>query len=596
MNKESFTDFIRVLKEKNDIVEVIGSYIKLERRGYNYWACCPFHHEKTPSFSVNAADRYYHCFGCGASGDVIGFVKNYENVDFMQAVQILAARAKLEVPAYDDRTAEEAAEKKKKRDRLAALMKDAARFYLGNLYSGRADAHLAYLQERGVSPSTARKFGIGASLDYSSLPSHLLAQGYTPEECAESGACTKTDDGRLIDAEGERLIIPIINHMDEVVAFGGRLLKKSDRAKYKNTRETLLFNKSRTLYNINLVKKEKRAGGLSSIILVEGYMDAISLYEAGFHGVAASMGTSLTKEQARLLRRYTENVLISYDGDFAGQKANLRGLDILKQEGLKVRVVPLPEGLDPDDVIRRRGAQGYQACLDAAMPLIDFRLLAARRKYDLAKTDEKREYVAEALTVVKDAESATEREELLRRISAETGVSTASLARDLENVPKLPAAQTPQPLPMREDDAGLEKKAARFVLAACLLDKLYARGCDLAALPFEDPAHRTVAGYVLKARKEGAVRASGIFDLLPADGELAEILDLDYGDNLDSPAAEKYFADCIAALRRRPLTQKIAAAREEYERAGTMQEKRDILTRINEYTKELKNLSAGGKV
>ena len=596
MNKESFTDFIRVLKEKNDIVEVIGSYIKLERRGYNYWACCPFHHEKTPSFSVNAADRYYHCFGCGASGDVIGFVKNYENVDFMQAVQILAARAKLEVPAYDDRTAEEAAAKKKKRDRLAAIMMDAARFYLGNLYSGRADAHLAYLQERGVSPSTARKFGIGASLDYSSLPSHLLAQGYTPEECAESGACTRTDDGRLIDAEGERLIIPIINHMDEVVAFGGRLLKKSDRAKYKNTRETLLFNKSRTLYNINLVKKEKRAGGLSSIILVEGYMDAISLYEAGFHGVAASMGTSLTKEQARLLRRYTENVLISYDGDFAGQKANLRGLDILKQEGLKVRVVPLPEGLDPDDVIRRRGAQGYQACLDAAMPLIDFRLLAARRKYDLNKTDEKREYVAEALTIVKDAESATEREELLRRISAETGVSTASLARDLENVPKIVAPQTPQAVPVKGDDAGLEKKAARFVLAACLLDKLYARGCDLAALPFEDPAHRTVAGYVLKARKEGAVRASGIFDLLPADGELAEILDLDYGDNLDSPAAEKYFADCIAALRRRPITQKIAAAREEYERAGTMQEKRDILTRINEYTKELKNLSAGGKV
>ena len=596
MNKESFTDFIRVLKEKNDIVEVIGSYIKLERRGYNYWACCPFHHEKTPSFSVNAAEGFYHCFGCGASGDVIGFVKNYENVDFMQAVQILAARAKLEVPAYDDRTAEEAAAKKKKRDRLAAIMMDAARFYLGNLYSGRADAHLAYLQERGVSPSTARKFGIGASLDYSSLPSHLLAQGYTPEECAESGACTKTDDGRLIDAEGERLIIPIINHMDEVVAFGGRLLKKSDRAKYKNTRETLLFNKSRTLYNINLVKKEKRAGGLSSIILVEGYMDAISLYEAGFHGVAASMGTSLTKEQARLLMRYTENVLISYDGDFAGQKANLRGLDILRQERLRVRVVPLPEGLDPDDVIRRRGAQGYQACLDAAMPLIDFRLLAARHKYDLAKTDEKREYVAEALTIVKDAESATEREELLRRISAETGVSTASLARDLENVPKIVAPQTPQAVPVKGDDAGLEKKAARFVLAACLLDKPYARGCDLAALPFEDPAHRTVAGYVLKARKEGAVRASGIFELLSSDGELEEIFDLDYGDNLDSPAAEKYFADCIAALRRHSLTQKIAAAREEYDAAQTPQEKWDILVRINEFTKERRNLSAGGKV
>ena len=308
---KDFQAFIRELKEKNDIVEVIGSYIPLERRGYNYWACCPFHHEKTPSFSVNAADGYYHCFGCGVSGDVIGFVKGYENVDFMQAVQILAARAHLEVPAYDDRSAEEAAAKKKKRDRLSALMRDTARFYFKNLYSGRAEAHIAYLHKRGFSPSTVKKFGIGASLDYHSLPSYLLAQGYTPEECVESGACARTDEGRLIDSEGERLIIPIINHMDEVVAFGGRLLKNADRAKYKNTRETMLFNKSKTLYNINLVKKEKRAGGLASLIMVEGYMDAISLYEAGFRGVVASMGTSLTKEQARLLadKDYLNSVL-----------------------------------------------------------------------------------------------------------------------------------------------------------------------------------------------------------------------------------------------------------------------------------------------
>ena len=595
MNKDNFSDFIRVLKEKNDIVEVIGSYIKLERRGYNYWACCPFHHEKTPSFSVNAADRFYHCFGCGASGDVIGFIKNYENVDFMQAVQLLAARAHLEVPAYDDRTAEEAAAKKKKRDRLSALMKDAARFYLGNLYSGRADEHLAYLQKRGISPSTARKFGLGASLDYVSLPSHLLAQGYTTDELVESGACARTNEGKLIDAEGGRLIIPIINHMDEVVAFGGRLLQKADRAKYKNTRETMLFNKSKTLYNVNLVKKEKRAAAIGSLIIVEGYMDAISLYEAGFHCVVASMGTSLTKEQARLAKRYTENILISYDGDFAGQKANLRGLEILKQEGLKVRVVPMPEGLDPDDVIRRRGAEGYQACLDAAMPLIDFRLFASKRKYDLAKTEERREYVAEALSILREAESATEREELLRRIAQETGVTLNSLQRDFENAPKIPR-QTEESVRHSEDDADAERKAARFVLAACLLGKPYAAECDLLQFEFSDPAHRTVAAYVMQSRKTGSVRASGIFDLMPADGELAEILDLDYGDNLDSKAAERYFRDSVATLLRRPLINRIAKLRTDYEKTQDMHEKREILTRIDEYTKKLKSLTAGGMV
>ena len=587
---KDFQAFIRELKEKNDIVEVIGSYIPLERRGYNYWACCPFHHEKTPSFSVNAADGYYHCFGCGVSGDVIGFVKGYENVDFMQAVQILAARAHLEVPAYDDRSAEEAAAKKKKRDRLSALMRDTARFYFKNLYSGRAEAHIAYLHKRGFSPSTVKKFGIGASLDYHSLPSYLLAQGYTPEECVESGACARTDEGRLIDSEGERLIIPIINHMDEVVAFGGRLLKNADRAKYKNTRETMLFNKSKTLYNINLVKKEKRAGGLASLIMVEGYMDAISLYEAGFRGVVASMGTSLTKEQARLAKRYTENVFISYDGDFAGQKANLRGLEILKQEGLKVRVVPMPDGMDPDDVVQKLGADGYRQCLDQAMPLIDFRLFAAKRKYDLAKTDEKREYVTEALSIVREAESAAEREELLKRVARETQISVGALQRDLENAPVIP--RSAEPVRPKEDDAGRDKKAARFVLAACLLSKPYAAAFDLSSVGFDDPAHRTIAMYVMSGRKTGQVRASGIFDLMPADGELAEILNLDYGDNLDSPAAEKYFSDCVRTLRARSLSEKIDAERKRYFDADE-EEKRKILAKIMEYTTQLKSLSGG---
>ena len=590
---KDFQAFIRELKEKNDIVEVIGSYIPLERRGYNYWACCPFHHEKTPSFSVNAADGYYHCFGCGVSGDVIGFVKGYENVDFMQAVQILAARAHLEVPAYDDRSAEEAAAKKKKRDRLSALMRDTARFYFKNLYSGRAEAHIAYLHKRGFSPSTVKKFGIGASLDYHSLPSYLLAQGYTPEECVESGACARTDEGRLIDSEGERLIIPIINHMDEVVAFGGRLLKNADRAKYKNTRETMLFNKSKTLYNINLVKKEKRAGGLASLIMVEGYMDAISLYEAGFRGVVASMGTSLTKEQARLAKRYTENVFISYDGDFAGQKANLRGLEILKQEGLKVRVVPMPDGMDPDDVVQKLGAEGYRECLGKAMPLIDFRLFAAKRKYDLTKTEERRDYVSEALSIVREAESAAEREELLRRISEETRISVGALQRDLENAPVVPKAA--EPVRPKEDDANREKKAARFLLAACLLGKPYAESFDLSSVDFDDPAHRTIALYVISGRKAGGVRASGIFDLMPADGELAEILNLDYGDNLDSPAAEKYFQDCVRTLREKSLSEKIAAARVRYADASD-EERRELLRAIDEYTKQLKSLSAGGRI
>ncbi len=589
-----WTEFLRTLKDKCDLVDVIGSNVKLERRGYQYWACCPFHHEKTPSFAVNAADRYYHCFGCGRSGDVITFVKEYENVDFMQAVQILAARAGLEMPAFDERAAQENAEKKKKRDRLSALMKDAAHFYLGNLYSGRAEEHLAYIAKRGISPSTAKKFGLGASLDYKGLPAHLLAHGYTQEECAESGSCALTEDGELIDSLGGRLIIPIINNFDEVIAFGGRVMHPTDHAKYKNTRETLLFNKSKTLYNINLVKREKRLAAIPNLIMLEGYMDVISLYQAGFRNVVASMGTSLTSEQVRLAKRYTDTVLISYDGDAAGQNANLRGLSLLEREGIRIRVVPLPDGLDPDDVIRKQGAEGYQKCLDAAMPLIDYRLLSAKRKYDLTRSDERRGFIKEALPIVREAESATEREELLKRISEESGVSVGSLLSDLEKGPVAKEREAAAP-EKKEETKDRDLRAARFVLCACLLSKPYALAYEPNEEDFSDETHKTIARFILSSRKEGNVRPSGIFDLIPPeDGELSEVFNLDYGDNLDGPSAERFFRDCTAALARRALAEKRAAEYEAYEAAQTDEEKRAILARIDAYTKKMKNI--GGTV
>ncbi len=595
MKREDYAEFLRVLKEKNDIVDVIGANIKLERRGYGYWACCPFHHEKTPSFSINAADKYYHCFGCGASGDVISFVKEYENVDFAQAVQILAARVGLEVPAFDNRTAEEAAAKKHKKDRLSALMRDTARFYLNNLYAGRADEYLAYLERRKIAPSTMKKFGLGASLDFSSLPTYLLGMGYTAEECAESGACTRTPDGRLIDAEGERLIFPIINQLDEVIAFGGRLLKKSEnRGKYTNTRETPLFSKGKNLYNINLVKKEKRAPGLDSLIMIEGYMDVISLYQAGFKGVVANMGTSLTKEQARLCKRYSENLFVCYDGDSAGQTANLRGLDIFKQEGLKVRVVPLPDGLDPDEVIRERGAEGYRECLERAMPVIDYRIYAAERKYDFSRTEDRREFVKEALAVVREAESETEREELLKRIAQVSQVSLSSLTRDLEKLPSAPAAEAAPPAP-REDVADREQKAAHFVLAAALLSKPYALGCKVEEFGFTGDL-KEIADFIARERATGRVRPSGIFDVLGADSkELSAVLGLDYGDNLDGAQAERYFRDCVHTLRRKALNERIEGARAAFSAAETQEERAEALKRIDEYTKELRKFNIGGR-
>ncbi len=589
MREGEYAEFLKTLKTKCDLVEVISSYVKVERRGANYWACCPFHHEKTPSFSINAPDRYYHCFGCGASGDVIRFVQDYENVEFPQAVEILAKRAGLEVPANDDRSGERTAELKRKKDNYLKIMRLSARFYLNNLYSGKAEKYLEYLSGRKLSPSTVKKFGLGASFDFTSLPSFLLDNGFSSQDIVDSGACIRSDEGRILDAEGGRLIFPIINHMDEVIAFGGRVMVKTDRAKYKNTRETMIFNKSKNLYNVNLVKKLKRAGGISSVIMVEGYMDAISMYQAGFQNVVASMGTSLTKEQARLCKRYSDNVFISYDGDFAGQKANLRGLDILKEEGLRVRVVPMPEGLDPDDVVKKFGADGYRDCLEKAMPLIDFRILAAQRKYDFSKSDERRDFVKEALAIVREAESATEREQLLKRISSLADVSYSALMRDFENAPAPKAESAPAP-PVREENADREKKAARFVLAACLLNREYAQTCDPTELQFDDGEHRKIAAYIEEGRKEGRVRPSGLFDLMDADGELAEVLNLDYGDNLDGEKAERFFADSVNTLRRKKLLEEQNRLNAAYNQETSREKRLEIAARIGELIKKLKNV------
>lgn len=582
--------YMQELKQKNDIVEVISGYVSLDRKGGTYWACCPFHHERTPSFAVNQGDQFYHCFGCGVSGDVVRFVQEIESTDFMGAVRILAARAKMEVPESNFDT-EKAQELKKKRDAMAKIMLDSARFYLSNLYSGdkRAQAHLQYISNRKLSPTTVKKFGLGASLDFYGLPDYLAGRGYSKQDLIDSGALTESRNGKLVDSQGGRLIFPIINAFDDVVAFGGRLLEKADFAKYKNTKETLLFNKSKTLYNINLLKKLKRTKPITEVIMVEGYMDTISLYQAGFENVVASMGTSLTKEQARLVKRYSNNVLISYDGDFAGQKADSRGLEILKDEALNVRVVPMPDGLDPDDVVKQ-GKDAYQKCLDEAMPLIDYKIHALQRKYDLSDTQDKRRFVSEALTIINEAESESVKEELLKKLRDKTGVSYHALERDLRSKAKeKPPTQEEIVLPsekISETASGADKrvKAIRFVLAAKLFSAPYAKEYDVSGLALQDETHIVIAQYVIEREKAGErIRPSEIFEILQEDTpELNAILDLNYGDKLSGEVGEKFFLDSVRMLEKEGIEREISRLNEAYAKAIDEGERKAIAQKIAE--------------
>ena len=586
--------FMQELKFKNNILEVIGSYVSLDRKGNTHWACCPFHHEKTASFAVNESEQFYHCFGCGVSGDVVKFVQEIESTDFLGAVRILANRAKMEVPEANFDT-EKAQADRKKRDEMSKIMLDTAKFYLRNLYSGdaRADAHLQYISNRQLAPTTVKKFGLGASLDFNSLPDYLAGKGYTRQNLIDCGALTEGKNGKLVDSQGGRLIFPIINALDEVVAFGGRLLEKSDFAKYKNTKETMLFNKSKTLYNINLLKKLKREQSIKEVIVVEGYMDTISLYQAGFKNVVASMGTSLTKDQARLIKRYTENVLISYDGDFAGQKADLRGLEILKSENLSVKVVPMPDGLDPDDVAKQ-GADAYQKCLDEAMPLIDYKLHALERKYDISKTEEKRKFVSSALQVVKTEKSESVREELLKKLREKTGITYNALERDLNNIPR--EEEKPQVVvsEIREATAGssVADKATRFVLAAKLFSAPYAKGIDISWIDFPNEVHKIVADYLTEKERSGErIRPSELFEFLDEDCvEFNEILDLNYGDKLEGDVGERFFNDSIKTLQKLDIDRKIERLTAECRNEDDLEKRKVMTKQISELVMKKKKL------
>ncbi len=587
--------FLQTLKEKNNILEVASGYISLERRGGTHWACCPFHHEKTPSFAINESDQYYHCFGCGESGDVIKFVQSMENVDFMDAVKMLAERANLTVPqtGFDSGKTVEA---KRKKDAVLKILNDCAHFYLKNLNSGEADEHINYILKRQIPSDIVRKFGFGASLNYGDLPQYLLSKGYLRQDMIDSGAVSEVN-GRLTDAQGGRLIIPIINAMNEVIGFGGRALKKTDVAKYKNTRETIVFNKSKTLYNINLLKKLRKTQTINDVIMVEGYMDTVSLYQAGFKNVVASMGTSLTQEQARLLKRYTDNVFISYDGDAAGQKANMRGLEILKSEGLNVKVVPLPEGLDPDDVIKRYGAEGYKKCLDAAMPLIDFKLQTAKSAFNLNKTEDKRKYVAEAIKIISTAESASVQEDLLKKLRDETGITYESLKRDLNSSPRVPKPAESE-RPERKDDSSVTDKASRFVVAAFLFGAKFAKEADISSIPFKNDVHNIIANYIRsKILLEQRIQPAELFEFFEEDSadytELTKILDFSDGTALKGEVAERYFYDCIKTLKISDLDEKLSAIKQKAEKETDINARKALAAELQRLLNQKKNIKSG---
>lgn len=431
----AFNDnFVDEIRAKADIVEVISDYLKLELRGKNYLGLCPFHQEKTPSFNVSREKQLYYCFGCGAGGDIFNFLMEIENLPFIEAAKILAERYGVPVPDKTVSPAQRAEEEL--RDQLFQIHEWTAKFFYYLLMEHQQGKEaLAYFEKRGFTRATIEKFRLGyAPQGWTALFHFLQKKGYEPQLLEKSGLVLPSKSGRSeshYDRFRDRAMFSIFNQRGQPIAFGGRVMQKDEGPKYLNSPETLIFEKNQNLYGIHLAKDRMRQ--TKQAIIMEGYTDVITAHQHGIENAVASLGTSLTENQARLLTRYVEEVYIAYDADTAGQNATIRGLDILKEAGLMVKVITLPDQLDPDDFIREKGGTAFEQCMEDAVSLVDFKLNQIVQKYDIENPDGKVKAVEELLPLFLNIDNAIEKDYLETQIVEQLKVSRQALTAELAN-------------------------------------------------------------------------------------------------------------------------------------------------------------------
>ena len=418
--------FLDELTARNPIEDVVGQYVNLKRSGSNLFGLCPFHGEKTASFSVAPDKGIYYCFGCHKGGSVINFEMEIEGLSYPDAVRALAKRAGMEVP--ED---EQYQSRYRQQERLWALHKEAARFYHSQLYAPIGANALQYAVGRGMPKSILTKFGIGYAPDsWTALVDWLRGKGYTDQELRDSGLVTVSrKNGNLFDRFRDRLMFPIIDVRGNVIGFGGRIMNNQDKsaAKYLNSPETLIFNKRKNLFALNLAKKSK----LGYLILVEGYMDAIALHQFGFDCAVASLGTALTEDGANLLSRYTEQVVLIYDGDEAGQNATQRAIPILEKAGLQVKVLKMRDAKDPDEYLKKFGADRFKLLLEESSNRVEYQLNAILKKYDLRDDDQKVKYLQESAELISTLGSSVQREVYGNRVAEKAGIAEDAMKQEI---------------------------------------------------------------------------------------------------------------------------------------------------------------------
>ena len=545
--------FLDELAARNPIEDVVGQYVSLKRSGANMFGLCPFHGEKTASFSVAPDKGIYYCFGCHKGGGAINFMMEIEGLSYPDAVRALAKRAGMEVP--ED---EQYQSRYRQQERLWALSKEAARFFNKQLYAPAGAEGLAYARKRGMPQSTLTKFGIGfAPNSWTDLCDAMRAKGYTDEELKESGlASVSQKNGRIYDRFRNRLMFPIIDVRGNVIGFGGRVMDDST-PKYLNSPETIIFNKRKNLFGLNLAKKSK----LGYLILVEGYMDAVALHQYGFDCAVASLGTSLTEEHAVLLSRYTEQVVLIYDGDEAGQRATRRAIPMLEKAGLQVKVLQMKDAKDPDEYLKKFGADKFRNLLNESSNRVEYQLTAIRKKYDLAVDDERVKFISEAAEFVSSLPNAVQREIYGKRAAEAAQISYDAMKIEVakaykrriarekkkqERIELSPAAQLqPRSRTIRYDNMKSAMAEETVIAMALKAPALLDQTRTLQPESFSSELLGKVYRQLRQRHEEGLEVSPAVLDELTAE-EMSHIVGI--YQRHQGPVNEQALQDCVRTI------------------------------------------------
>ncbi len=551
--------FIDELVARSPIEDVVGQYVTLKRSGGNLFGLCPFHGEKTASFSVAPDKGMYYCFGCHKGGGVINFQMEIEGLSYIDAVRSLAKRAGMQVP--ED---EQYQSRYQQQERLWALSKEAARFFHKCLYEPQGQEALQYAIGRGMPKRTLTTFGVGyAPNTWDSLVKAMKAKGYTDQELVDAGLATKSQkNGNVYDRFRDRLMFPIIDVRGNIIGFGGRIMNNNDpnAAKYLNSPETMIFNKRKNLFALNLAKKSK----LGYLILVEGYMDAVALHQYGFDCAVASLGTALTEEHAALLTRYTDQVVLIYDGDEAGQRATKRAIPILEKAGLQVKVLKMKDAKDPDEFLHKFGADKFKVLLEDASNRVEYQLNAIRRNYDIKEDDQRVKFIQECAALISTLGSSVQREVYGRRIATEGGITYEAMAmeitkayknrqrrekREQEKLDLAPVRSTqPKVRTIRYDDVKSARAEEALIAMAMYQSALLDQCAELQPEEFSVPLFAKVYGQMRARHSQGlGVGISHLEEL--SSEESSHIAAVCHSQ--DQKVNEEAFADYVRTIHQR---------------------------------------------